>query len=495
MDVNNSSNGKTFTAVNVQYNFNASTLTEDTANSRAIVNSATCASCHRGFEPEVDFANTFHGGGRVEGQFCNVCHNPARSSTQTNSDNYVGSDVKTPAAASKVFIHRIHNGKNLQTANVFDGINEVTYPQDIRNCSACHAKTAQGDQAYTNPSKAACGSCHDYVDFSGSTTLPICKHPPEVDAKGVNATCEHVGYQQADTNCAVCHTKDIVKSYHVTVDVPNAANCWTLNNASGCNNNTNAAWLAAAGAVPKDAIQVRYVINSVTRNTSKQPVMSLQAADVDRPRHDVDQRASSTIRPPKSEMMDNFQGSPSVYFAFGAPQDGVTEPADFNATVSGYLRQIWNGKATGTGKGTLSAPDADGWYTLTLTGVVVPDTAVMLTGGVGYTYGLNSTPAAHPDQPRRVPDDGGEPHRWLAVRCDLHDGGPLRREDGRPDRRCGQRHQGGDGATQRERRTAAKTDVLLGASVQSYDLCRCMCNYYPNWARVQARTSHALVVH
>ena len=79
-------------------------------------------------------------------------------------------------------------------------------------------------------------------------------------------------------------------------------------------------------------------------------------------------------------------GAPSAYFVFSVPQDGIAKPADFNTSVSGYLRSIWNGKATGTGKGTLSGPDADGYYTVTLTGVTIPDNAVMLTGGLGYTY-------------------------------------------------------------------------------------------------------------
>jgi OmcA/MtrC family decaheme c-type cytochrome len=76
---------------------------------------------------------------------------------------------------------------------------------------------------------------------------------------------------------------------------------------------------------------------------------------------------------------------------YAVPQDGVTAPADFNASASGYLRSIWNGKASGTGAGTLSGPDADGYYTATLTGVTIPDSAVMLTGGLGYSYAPANT--------------------------------------------------------------------------------------------------------
>ena len=69
-----------------------------------------------------------------------------------------------------------------------------------------------------------------------------------------------------------------------------------------------------------------------------------------------------------------------------SPRRRTSTPA-----ASGYLRSIWNGTATGTGAGTLTGPDADGYYTVTLTGVTIPDSAVMLTGGLGYSYNVTST--------------------------------------------------------------------------------------------------------
>jgi OmcA/MtrC family decaheme c-type cytochrome len=83
-------------------------------------------------------------------------------------------------------------------------------------------------------------------------------------------------------------------------------------------------------------------------------------------------------------------GAPSVYFVYGMPQDGITAPADFNATASSYLRSLWNGTATGTQVGTLTFDAATGFYTATLTGVTIPDTAVMLTGGLGYSYNVST---------------------------------------------------------------------------------------------------------
>jgi len=81
---------------------------------------------------------------------------------------------------------------------------------------------------------------------------------------------------------------------------------------------------------------------------------------------------------------------PALYFVFAVPQDSITAPADFNASASGYIKTIWNGTATGTGAGTMTFDATTGFYTITLTGVTVPDNATMLTGGVGYTYSLGS---------------------------------------------------------------------------------------------------------
>jgi OmcA/MtrC family decaheme c-type cytochrome len=85
-------------------------------------------------------------------------------------------------------------------------------------------------------------------------------------------------------------------------------------------------------------------------------------------------------------------GAPSVYFVYAVPQDSFATPADFNASASSYLRSLWNGTATGVGAGTLSAtPDADGFYTATITGSTIPANAQMLTGGLGYSYNVRSS--------------------------------------------------------------------------------------------------------
>jgi OmcA/MtrC family decaheme c-type cytochrome len=75
----------------------------------------------------------------------------------------------------------------------------VVFPQDIRNCTTCHAKpAAQADNWKTNPSAAACGSCHDDVNF----------------ATGAN----HLNLAQPDDNqCKNCHTPNYVSDFDASV--------------------------------------------------------------------------------------------------------------------------------------------------------------------------------------------------------------------------------------------------------------------------------------
>ena len=83
-------------------------------------------------------------------------------------------------------------------------------------------------------------------------------------------------------------------------------------------------------------------IGSVSRDANKNPVISFKfkqnGTDV----------VFNTFGSGKTELIDNFVGSPSVYFAFSVPQDGIAAPADYNASASGYIKKIWDGSATGT---------------------------------------------------------------------------------------------------------------------------------------------------
>jgi OmcA/MtrC family decaheme c-type cytochrome len=374
-------NANTFYAANVPYNFIPGGT--GTPLVRELVSQAKCDNCHAKFKAETTASAAFHGGGRVDSGMCNVCHNPGRT---TN-----------PLADSASFIHRIHNGANVATANLFHGI-AATYPQDIRNCSTCHEGAAQGAQALTNPTTLACKGCHDYVSFTNSApTVCMIVGGLARGTDGKPLPCNHVAGPQPDSSCATCHGPSggfATERYHRPVASPDPTNAWLV---AGGNNNTNAAFVAAGGYVPAGAAVITYDVKSVdavldttvTPNV-KRPQVTFKfkngGTDV------VFQTFAPAATPPVTELMPNFVGSPSVYFAFAVPQDGNATPADFNASSSGYIKKIWDGTATGSGAGTLTGPDANGYYTIRLTGVQIPATATMLTGGVGYTYSLSSAP-------------------------------------------------------------------------------------------------------
>lgn len=166
---------------------------------RDIVQTSTCKSCHG---PEF----AAHGGDRLSVENCVTCHAPG------STDPQGGETVDF-----QVMIHKIHAGGELATIPGPDGIvwdNPATpadesadngeyaiwgfqnskhewwksdFPAKIGNCQKCHEGAGADVDAWKNkPSREACGSCHNDVNFD----------------TGVN----HVGGQQlTDDNCSVCH--------------------------------------------------------------------------------------------------------------------------------------------------------------------------------------------------------------------------------------------------------------------------------------------------
>lgn len=140
----------------------------------------TCNTCH---DPLA-----LHGGQRVSVKGCVTCHSP--QTTDPDTGNTVD---------MKVMIHKIHRGANLPSVlagtpyiiignqqSVHD-YSHVVHPQDIRNCTTCHpASSPEGDIWYTRPTRAACGSCHDHVDW-------------------VTGENHIAGPQFDDSACASCH--------------------------------------------------------------------------------------------------------------------------------------------------------------------------------------------------------------------------------------------------------------------------------------------------
>ncbi len=155
---------------------------------RLIVDNSTCNACHD------DLA--FHGGGRVDVEYCVVCHNP--SSTDEDTGNTV--DFKT-------LIHNIHSARPdydiVGYGNALHNWGDLEWPQDIRNCQTCHqegnANTPQASNFRKVPSRAACGTCHydDGIPGNGEHEYAI---QNGVHPDGFNFT--------DDSQCVECHGPD-----------------------------------------------------------------------------------------------------------------------------------------------------------------------------------------------------------------------------------------------------------------------------------------------
>lgn len=133
---------------------------------RNVVNENACNNCHNPLYA--------HGGTRITTAVCILCHSPQT----VNPDTQLTMDFK-------VLVHKIHMGANLPSVKAgtpyrvwhrgaWSDFSKIQFPQDIRNCTTCHAAgTAQADNWKTNPSAAACTSCHDDVTPSTGQNHPV----------------------------------------------------------------------------------------------------------------------------------------------------------------------------------------------------------------------------------------------------------------------------------------------------------------------------------
>jgi predicted CXXCH cytochrome family protein len=172
---------------------------------RDIIRTETCFQCH-GSEFSA------HGGDRRSLDACVTCHVPGAVE--------VRSDASLDA---KQLFHRIHMGLDLPSSGGADGIvfgtpqqqadngnsvwtesgEEKTYwkvgfPAQPHNCMKCHQTpngqtVADVDNWKSTPSRQACGSCHDDLNFQTGDNHPI----PSLAPSG--------NVQTDDLTCGACH--------------------------------------------------------------------------------------------------------------------------------------------------------------------------------------------------------------------------------------------------------------------------------------------------
>jgi OmcA/MtrC family decaheme c-type cytochrome len=154
---------------------------------RDVIRTSSCNTCHDQL--------AFHGGYAHGMEMCVLCHQPQ------NADPGTGNSLDL-----KVMAHKIHMGSSLPSVvgtsttpgvpyqilgymNSVSDFSTVIDPANVQRCEVCHSQTTGAVQAksfMSSPSRAACGSCHDDVNF----------------ASGVN---HPGGFQADDTQCTNCH--------------------------------------------------------------------------------------------------------------------------------------------------------------------------------------------------------------------------------------------------------------------------------------------------
>ena len=150
-------------SVNPYYDFTIvggkSVTVTDPAKTRKMTDVTSCNGCHGKL--------ALHGGGRVDTQYCVMCHNPGTVDPESGNNLNMAT-----------MVHKIHAGRLLKSQlakggedytiwgyrDSKHGYAEVGFPQDLRNCTVCHSganpATPQGDNWKKVVSKEACLTCH-----------------------------------------------------------------------------------------------------------------------------------------------------------------------------------------------------------------------------------------------------------------------------------------------------------------------------------------------
>lgn len=171
---------------------------------KTVTTKASCTDCHEGtisgkmYMHHVDVGRSPVGSWSLDYQpdkSCKACH---------NNDGYAAfADASAPGGRRPDHIiiraHGVHMGEGLSsdfntnhTTGNFRNYAGVVFPANVKNCATCHVD----DRWKTEPTRLACGSCHDNTWFGDRAALPA----------GMVA---HTGGPQAtDTVCAVCHAAD-----------------------------------------------------------------------------------------------------------------------------------------------------------------------------------------------------------------------------------------------------------------------------------------------
>jgi OmcA/MtrC family decaheme c-type cytochrome len=373
-----------------------------TAPQRDIVAIESCNNCHS--------ALAFHGSGaRVDTDFCVVCHTNQRkynvAASVLGTYTRVFDDGSTQVVPSwnteprkfpdgnalrdfPIMVHSIHAGEKLPVRTAASYIDDVAFPQPLGNCQACHTSsgpnaTPQGDNWKNNPSRMACGACHNNINW-----VTGANHP------GVG------GPQPDDSRCKTCHSAtSIATVYHTSVDptgsvdrggypVNTANNVPTPGYASGFG---PAIPLASATNPPAGVPKVAFELNAVTIGTDNKATIKYRIL--------FDGTPVTFLPAGNPYLLAGIDGTPSLYVTYGLVEDGVPTIVDWTASKTATVKQCRDQVANTC---TQTGPDANGWYTATFQSTqLLPAGAQLATGALGINY-QGFVKLDHPSYPKGI---------------------------------------------------------------------------------------------
>ena len=151
-----------------------------------IINDQSCNKCH----DEINF----HGGSRRGLPTCVLCHTPAYgdvTNLNPETDNIIDMRVMIHKIHMGALLPSVQAGKPYQIVGYGNALHDYSFgsiPSEANNCTKCHETSATQANTYlTRPNRAACGACHDDVNFATG----------EGHANGIP--------QPNDNNCSQCH--------------------------------------------------------------------------------------------------------------------------------------------------------------------------------------------------------------------------------------------------------------------------------------------------
>jgi OmcA/MtrC family decaheme c-type cytochrome len=427
---------------------------------RNVVDIASCASCHnaKGLSP--------HGGSRKDPNLCVTCHtdqvrygmsgeakrNPANPKLLTGTIQNETSVLDGRAIGNYPnMIHKFHMGDKLSlkgynyipnSSGVGIKFETEKWIQDPRDCTKCHngsydptvgltgtalaaaetdklniAKiTKDGDNWKTKPSRLACGACHDDLSFTAPDVLDSNSKSTGQTATGL--TSHAGGLATDDSSCASCHSVSTSGATN-PIDVAHRTETPTANNPVQITGVASISYEIKSVTVD-DATGIPSITFRILKNGTAVPF-----ADFATPTPAQNTATSgNTIKgvyavPSTFEPITGFRGGPTFYVAYAMPQDGITNPEDFNTYASASLGSLLVSSGYPNAGSLAPASDAAdaklGYLTATLTGtngqvvttaaplpVTATTTPIACAQPIDSTTGLPTTVNGYCANPSRI---------------------------------------------------------------------------------------------